>query len=210
MDRGTVMRSWGPMSCHSSTAITSCFSMIMYTIPWKLKLSQFFHGLHIHQTCHTMSMFGMLWIYMYGSVFQFPPISSNFTQSLKRSRTSFYRPQSTAWSTLWEGDVSRCMRHVAVTPETDWFSDPRPYLLIGICDQQMHFCISSHVKSIDYGLMNWFKWTDFLIWTVNQSNLWDCCMLQLYFCSLYSIFSPRAQRKTTSPKSRNPCSDGEL
>ena len=40
-------------------------------------------------------------------VFQFPPISSNFTQPLKRSGTSFYRPQSTAWSTLCKGDVSR-------------------------------------------------------------------------------------------------------
>jgi hypothetical protein len=43
-----------------------------------------------------MSMFGMLWIDVYGSVFQFPPISSNFAQSLKRSRSTFYRPQSTA------------------------------------------------------------------------------------------------------------------
>ncbi len=32
-----------------------------------------------------MSMFGMFWIGVYDSVFQFLPISSNFTQSLKRS-----------------------------------------------------------------------------------------------------------------------------
>jgi hypothetical protein len=41
-------------------------------------------------------MFGMLWIDMYGSVVQFPPISSNFKQQLKRSGTTFHRPQSTA------------------------------------------------------------------------------------------------------------------
>jgi hypothetical protein len=41
-------------------------------------------------------MFGMLWINMYYSVFQFPPISRNFTQPLKRSGTTFHRPQSTA------------------------------------------------------------------------------------------------------------------
>jgi transposase len=33
---------------------------------------------------------------VYDSVFQFPPISINFTQPLKRSATTFYRPQSTA------------------------------------------------------------------------------------------------------------------
>jgi hypothetical protein len=39
-----------------------------------------------------IELFGMLWI---DSVFQFPPISSNFTQPLKRSGTTFHRPQST-------------------------------------------------------------------------------------------------------------------
>jgi hypothetical protein len=38
-------------------------------------------------------MFEMLWIDVYNSVFQFPPISSNFTQPLKRSGTIFHRPQ---------------------------------------------------------------------------------------------------------------------
>ena len=30
MHRDTVTRSWGTLSCHSSAAITSCFSMIMH------------------------------------------------------------------------------------------------------------------------------------------------------------------------------------
>ncbi len=34
-------------------------------------------------------------IYMYDSVFQFLPISSNFAQLLKRSGPTFHRPQST-------------------------------------------------------------------------------------------------------------------
>uniref|UniRef100_A0A8C8J7F3 NADH dehydrogenase [ubiquinone] 1 alpha subcomplex subunit 6 n=1 Tax=Oncorhynchus tshawytscha TaxID=74940 RepID=A0A8C8J7F3_ONCTS len=29
---------------------------------WKLKMSQFFHGLHTHQTHHPLSMFGMRWL----------------------------------------------------------------------------------------------------------------------------------------------------
>jgi hypothetical protein len=51
---------------------------------------------------------------------------SNFTQPLKRSGTTFHRPKSTAWSTLCEGDVLRCMRQMVVTGDTDWFSDPCP------------------------------------------------------------------------------------
>ncbi len=58
---------------------------------WKMKTSQFLHGQHIHWTCHPLSMFGMLWIGVYYSVFQFLPISSNFAQPLKRSNI----PQTT-------------------------------------------------------------------------------------------------------------------
>ncbi len=117
------------MLCHSSTTITSCCSMIMHGPMlkgsvhnfWKLKTSQFLHGQHTHQTCHPLSMFGMLWIGVYNSVFQFLPISSNFAQPLKRSGPTFHRPQST---TLCEGDVLHCVRLMVVTPDTDWFSDP--------------------------------------------------------------------------------------
>ncbi len=135
MHRDTVMRSWGPLLCHSSTTITSCCSMIMHSPmlqgsvhnSWKLKTSQFLHGQHTHRTCHPLSMFGMLWIGVYDSVFQFLPISSNFAQPLKRSWPTFHRPQSTTWSTLCEGDVLHCVRKMVVTPDTDWFSDPPPH-----------------------------------------------------------------------------------
>ncbi len=55
----------------------------------------FLHGQHTHRTCHPLSMFGMLWIGVYDSVFQFLPISSSFAQPLKRSGPTFHRPQST-------------------------------------------------------------------------------------------------------------------
>ncbi len=95
---------------HSSTTITSCCSMIMHGPmlqgsvhnSWKLKTTQFLHGQHTHRTCHPLSMFGMLWIGVYDSVFQFLPISA---QPLKRSGPTSHRPQSTTWSTLCEGDV---------------------------------------------------------------------------------------------------------
>ncbi len=78
------------------------------------------------RTCHTLCMFGMLWIGVYDSVFQFLPISCNFTQPFKRSGPTSHRPQSTTWSTLCEGNVLHCVRQMVVTPDTDWFLDPPP------------------------------------------------------------------------------------
>ncbi len=102
MHRDTMTRSWGPFNgplCHSSTIIASCCSVIMYGPmfqgsehnSWKLKTSQFLHGQHTHRTCHPLSMFGMLWIGVYDSVFQFLLISSNFT--LKRSGPTSHNQQ---------------------------------------------------------------------------------------------------------------------
>ncbi len=71
-----------------------CYGQSVHNF-WKLKTSQFLHGQHTHRTCHPLSMFGMLWIGVYDSVFQFLPISSNFAQPLKRSGPTFHRPQST-------------------------------------------------------------------------------------------------------------------
>ncbi len=129
----TVTRSWGPLLCHSSMTITSCCSMIMHGPmlqgsvhnSWKLKTYQFLHGQYTHRTCHPLSMFRMLWIGVYDSMFQFLSISSNFAQPLKRRGPTFHRPQSTTWSTLCEGDVLHYVRQMVVTPDTDWFSDPR-------------------------------------------------------------------------------------
>ncbi len=133
--RDTMTRSWGPLLCHSFTTITSCCSMIMHGPmlqgsvhnSWKLKKSQFLHGQHTHQTCHSSSMFGMLWISIYDSIVQFMPISSNFPQPLKRCGPTFHRSQSTTWSTICEGNVLNCVRQMVVTPDTYWFSDhPTP------------------------------------------------------------------------------------
>ncbi len=119
MHRDTVTRSWGPLLCHSTTTISSCCSMIMHGPmlqgsvhnSWMLKTSQFLHGQHTDRTCHPLNMFGMLWIGVYDSVFQFLPISSNFAQPLKRSGPTFHNQQPdqlyakemccTAWGKWW-------------------------------------------------------------------------------------------------------------
>ncbi len=132
MHRDTVTEILRPIVVPFILTITSCCSMIMHGPmlqgsvhnSWKLKTSQFLHGQHTHRTCHPLSMFGMLWIGIYDSVFQFLPISSNFTQPLKRSGPTLHRPQSTTRWTLCEGDVLHCARQMVVTPATDWFSDP--------------------------------------------------------------------------------------
>ena len=148
MHTDTVTRSWGLLSCHSSAAITSCFStMLQVSVlnSWKLKVIQFFHGLHTHQTCHPLSMFGMLWIHVYDCVFQFPPISSNFARPLEDWD---YIPQATinslinsrkrwccaAWGKWWS--------HQILTG----FLMPRPYFRVSVTNS---ICSPSYVKSFD-------------------------------------------------------------
>ncbi len=105
MHRDTVTRSWGPLLCHSSTTITSCYSMIMHGPmlqgsvhnSWKLKTSQF---LHDQRT----------WIGVYDCVFQFLPISSNFTQSLKRSEPTLHS-YSQQPDQLYTKEMLHCVLH---------------------------------------------------------------------------------------------------
>ncbi len=165
------------------TTITSCCSMIMHGLmlqvsvhnSWKLKTSQFLYGQHTHRTCHSLSMFGMLWIGVYDSVFQFLPISSNFTQPLKRSGATFHRPQTTTWSTLCEGDVLHCVRQMVVTPDTDWFSDPPPHQY----SKTAHFIVAS------------LRHTCAIIMLPNQHldmpHLWGGWIISAKKCSLTQI-----------------------
>ncbi len=185
MHRDTVTRSWGPLSCHSSATITSCYSMIMHSSmmqgsvhnSWKLKTSQLLHGLHSHQTYHPLSMFGMLLI----SVFQFMPVSSNFALPLKRSGPTFHRSQSTTWSTLCEGDVSHNVSLMMVTPATD-ISDP-PVVVGGIWDQKKQICSPCHVKSIVQFLINVF----FQVTTVPFSVAFYWGQLKTHLCTNYTV-----------------------
>ena len=64
----------------------------------------------------------MLWINAHDSVFQFQQLCTaieewdNIPQAIINSLINSAK------------EMSRCMRHM-VTPDTAWFSDPRPYLL---------------------------------------------------------------------------------
>ena len=62
-------------------------------------------------------MFGMLWIDVYDSVFQFPPVSNNFAQPLKRSGTNSTGHNQQP-DQLYVKEISYCMRQMVVTPDT--------------------------------------------------------------------------------------------
>ena len=94
---------------------------------WKLKMSQYYHGKYTHQTLPVEHV----WDALDRRAWQRVPVPPNIQQlrtALKRNGTTFHRPQSTTWSTLCEGDVVWCVRQMVITPDTDWFSDPCPYL----------------------------------------------------------------------------------
>ncbi len=113
---------------------------------WKLKTSQFLHRQNTHRTCHPLSMFGMLWIGVYDSLFQFLPISSNFTQPLKRSGPTFHNQQPdqlyakemccTAWGKWWSHQILTGF----LTPWTPQYSKTAHFRVAFNCGSLRHTC----------------------------------------------------------------------
>lgn len=123
-----MIRSWGPLLYHSSTADMLPPDIAhppcckdLYTIPgsWK-KPSSCMAGSIL--TKHVTRWACLLLVSIYYSVFQFLPIFSNLTQPLKRDGPTFYRPQSTTWSTLCVV-VLNWVRQMVARPDSGWFSD---------------------------------------------------------------------------------------
>ncbi len=142
MHRETVTRSWGPLLCHSSTTITSCWSMIMHGLmlqgslhnSWKLKTSQFLHGQQTHRTCHPLSMFGMLWISYTtacSSSCQYPGTSHSHWRGVEQQFTGHNQQPDqlyvkemccTAWGKWWSHQILT----VFWTPEIIRGTPPNP------------------------------------------------------------------------------------
>jgi len=74
---------------------------------------------HTHRTCHPLSMFGMLWIYVYDSV----SVPANIQQLRTAIEEEWNNiPQTTInnlTNSMCEGDVLHCVRQMVVTPDTD-------------------------------------------------------------------------------------------
>ena len=187
--RDTVTTSGSPLLCYSSATITSCFNMIMHSPTfqgsvhnsWKLKLSQFFHGLHTSQTCHSLSMFGMLWINVYDIKFSCLATSHGHWRGVGQHSIGYNQQPDQ----LYAKEMSCCMKQVVVTPDTDWFSDPWSYLHfffinLWLTDAYLH---SQSFKIHRLGpnsfiSIDWFP-------DMNCKTLWNCCMWRLYFCCVY-------------------------
>ena len=146
---------------HSSTDITSCFSMIMHSPmsqgslhnSWKLKMSHFSYGLHTHQTCHLIEHD------LDRCVRHRVPVPTNIQHLHSAIEKKWDNiPQATInslISSMWRRCL--CMKQIVLTPNTDWFSDPCSYFLLfcfDISEQHMHIGIPSHVKSLDKGLIS--------------------------------------------------------
>ena len=168
-----------------SASITLYFSMIMHGPmeqgsvhnSWKLKIPVPVLPWPAHSL--DMSPIEHVWDALDWRVRQcvpVPPISSNFAQPLKRSGKTFHRPQLTAWATLCEGEVWRCMRQMVFTPDTDcfflrylWPTDA--YLYFQSCEIHrlgLNAFISTH----------WFPYMN-----CNNSNIF------VEFIFLFSVFS---------------------
>ncbi len=143
MHRDTVKRFWGPLYhdnawphvaricthlhlCIQQTLLSKAtysasrlYMFCMYTIPgsWKHPsscMASILTGHVTHWACLGCS--GSAYTTVCSSSCQYPA-------TLHSHWVHAYRPQSTTWSTLCEGDVLHCMRQMVVTPDTDWFSD---------------------------------------------------------------------------------------
>ena len=86
-----------------------------------------------------------------------PHVTMIFTQFLEAENVPVlpwpeYSPDMTPIEHVWDALDQRCMTVCSSScpnPDTDWFSDPHPYLFLkAICDQHMQICIPNHVKSI--------------------------------------------------------------
>ncbi len=108
---------------HSTTINSGC-SMIMHGRlqgsvhnSWKLKTSKSLHGQHTHRTCHPLSMFGMLWIGVYNSVFsscQYPATSHSCWRGVDQHSTGHNKQPyqlyakemcCTAWDKWWSHQI---------------------------------------------------------------------------------------------------------
>ena len=161
-------------------------------------MAQFFHGLHTPQTCHNV------WDALDRRVQQHVPVPANIQQlrtaikeewdnipqstinSLINSMQRSILFLSTAWVKWWSHSMLAGFLIHAPTFLLRYLWPTDAYLYSQSCEI---YWLGPHFKS--------FQWTDFLIWTVSQKHLWKCCMLRLYFCSVYIINQYRKEIDTT-------------
>ncbi len=153
MHRDTVMRSWGPLLCHSSTTITSCCSMIMHGPmlqgsvhnSWKLKTSKFLHDQHTHRTCHhwaCLGCSGSAYTTVCSSSCQYPATSHSHWRGVDQHPTDHNQQPNqlyvkemccTAWGKWWSHQILTGFR----TPQ--WWTKDHSRTVEGSCSSCLCF-----------------------------------------------------------------------
>jgi hypothetical protein len=133
-----------------------------------------------------MSPIEHVWDALNRHVWQRIPVCANIQQlrTAKRILTTFHRPPSTAWSTLCE-DVSQCMKKMVVTPDTDWFSDTRPYLFLRYLWPTDAYLYSQSCETHRLGphlfiSIDWFAY-------MNCNSVKSLTLLHVAFIFLFSV-----------------------
>ena len=128
-----MTRSWGPLSCHSATII-SCFSMTMHgLVAWIC--TQFLEAENVPVLpwpaySPDMSSIEHVWDALDWHVWQHVPVPANIQQLCTAIEDEWDNipGHNQQPDQLYVKEMARCMRQMVVTPDTDWFSDWRPYL----------------------------------------------------------------------------------
>jgi hypothetical protein len=188
MHRHIVMKSWGPLSCQSSANITSCFSMIMHDpmtqgsihIFWKLKMFQFFHGLHTHSP--NRSHIEHVWDALDWRVWQRVP--TNIQQLCTVIEEEWDNIQQATINSLINSMWRRCV----MLDEANcifyhiWtgFLIHSPTFFKGICDQQMHICIPRLGSNLFISI-DWFPY-------MNCNSVKSLKLLHVALMFLFSVY----------------------
>ena len=168
-------------------------------------MSQFFYGLHPLQTCHPLSIFGMLWIDVYDSVFQFPPISSNFGLAIEEEWDNI--PQATI-NSLIQSMRRKCVvlydangghiRYWLVF----WFTPP--FFLGTISMTNRPILVFPVVKSISLGpneliSFDWFPYTN--CYSVKSFKLSHVAFI--FWFSVHTMANTRSRNRDKQTQRNN-------
>jgi hypothetical protein len=142
--------------------------------------------------CSTfMSPIEHVWVALDRCLWQHVPVPAN----IQKLHTAFEEewdnmPQLTALSTLYEGNCCAARGKYMVTPDTDWFSDPLPYLFsfryLWPTDAYLYSqsCEIHRLRPNECISIDWFSYVNFN--SVKSLKLLHVAFIYILFSILYS------------------------
>jgi hypothetical protein len=150
---------------------------------WKLKIACILTRDVTHWACLGCS--GLTCMTACSSSHQYPATSHS-----QWRRVGQHSP-ATINNLVCERDVSRYMRQMMVTPDNDWFSDPRPYLFLYSQSYEVHRLGPNGCISID-----WFPYMN--CHSVKSLKLLHSAFIFFVECSMGKV-DPFFSNKTSLP-----------